>query len=184
MIVRLICVLILVFEYMGLSTTFRERGWGSLVFYTVLSNIVAALSALLVLVFGMNSVTVFVRYFANCMLIMTFFVTALILVPYAGTPKKLMFSSHGLYLHTLVPVTSVCSYVFLEQHVKAAAAPFVSGFAIFSYGMLMLYLNYISKVDGPYPFFRVRERSAGATVLWMTVLVMVIGAISAGLYFL
>ena len=73
-------------------------------------------------------------------------------------------------------MTSVCSYVFLEQHVITAAVPFISGFATFSYGMLMLYLNYIGKVDSPYPFFCVRERSAGATVLWMTVLVMVIGA--------
>ena len=40
----------------------------------------------------------------------------------------------------------------------------------FLYGMIMLYLNWKGKVDGPYPFFRIRKQSALATVLWMAVL--------------
>ena len=47
-------------------------------------------------------------------------------------------------------------------------------------GLIMLYLNGIRKVDGPYPFFRVHNQSVLATVLWMIVLTAVITAISAG----
>ena len=43
----------------------------------------------------------------------------------------------------------------------------------------MLYLNYIGKVDGPYPFFRVRNQSVRATILWVLILLVVVAAISA-----
>ena len=49
----------------------------------------------------------------------------------------------------------------------------------FIYGMIMLYLNYIGKVDGPYPFFRVRNQRVRATVLWVLILLVAVAAISA-----
>ena len=50
------------------------------------------------------------------------------------------------------------------------------------YGLVMLYLNGIRKVDGPYPFFRVHYQSAMATVLWMVALMAVMTGISAGVW--
>ncbi len=50
------------------------------------------------------------------------------------------------------------------------------------YGLVMLYLNGIRKVDGPYPFFRVHHQSVMATVLWMVVLMAVMAGISAGVW--
>ena len=37
----------------------------------------------------------------------------------------------------------------------------------FVYGIVMMYLNYRECFDGPYPFFRVKQQSGLATVLWM-----------------
>ena len=47
------------------------------------------------------------------------------------------------------------------------------------YGLIMLYLNAKSKYDGPYPFFRVHHQTKKATVLWVIILMVVIGGISA-----
>lgn len=47
------------------------------------------------------------------------------------------------------------------------------------YGLIMLYLNWMRRVDGPYPFFRVHNQSAAATVIWTAALVGMITAISA-----
>ena len=38
----------------------------------------------------------------------------------------------------------------------------------------MLFLNGTERADGPYPFFRVRNQSIKATILWMLVLLGII----------
>lgn len=53
-----------------------------------------------------------------------------------------------------------------------------------TYGMVMLYLNWEKKVDGPYPFFRVHNQSAAATILWIAVLFALVSGISAGVWIL
>ena len=73
--VRIICLLILVLEAIGLSISIRERGWKIFAFYTQLSNIITAGSALLVILFGETDWTVYQRYISSCMLLMTFIVT-------------------------------------------------------------------------------------------------------------
>jgi len=52
------------------------------------------------------------------------------------------------------------------------------------YGLVMLYLNWVKKVDGPYPFFRIHNQSTATTVLWMTVLFAAVSGISAAVWFL
>jgi len=54
----------------------------------------------------------------------------------------------------------------------------------FFYGIIMLWLNYNGLFDGPYPFFRVKNQSVKATVLWMTILIAAIAGLSAVLFLL
>ena len=46
------------------------------------------------------------------------------------------------------------------------------------YGVVLLIFNYIGKVDGPYPFFKVRKHKAGVTVAWMAALIVLITVLS------
>ncbi len=50
--------------------------------------------------------------------------------------------------------------------------------------MIMLYLNWKEKIDGPYPFFRVRHQSSLATVLWFAALTGIITLISLAIIWL
>ena len=50
------------------------------------------------------------------------------------------------------------------------------------YGVIMLYMNYINKIDGPYPFLRIHNQSKTATVIWIIVLLMVVSLISFTVY--
>ncbi len=180
--VKIICLLILVLEAIGLSISIRERGWKIFAFYTQLSNIIAAVSALLVIILGETDFTVLLRYLSSCMLLMTFIVTTCVLVPMGGDAKQLLFSGNGLYHHLLVPIISVASYLLIEQHVKSPAAIAVPTVITFIYGVVMLWLNYKGIFDGPYPFFRVKNQTVKATVLWMLVLIAAIALISALIY--
>ena len=176
---RILCILVLLLEARGLSLSITGRKWKILVFYTQLSNLAATVSALLLVILGQPMWVTVLRYLSNCMLVMTFFVTTCVLIPMGGDPKKLLWSGNGLYHHVLCPIVSTASYVFAEQHSGMIWLPVI---VTLVYGLVMLYLNGIRKVDGPYPFFRVHYQSAMATVLWMVALMAVMTGISAGVW--
>ena len=174
---RFMCALVLLLEIIGLSISISARKWYTFAFYTQLSNMMTALSAALLLVLGEPYGVTILRYISTCMLVMTFFVTTCVLIPMGGDAKKLLWSGNGIYHHVLCPVISTVSYVFFENHSGMVWLPVALTLA---YGLIMLWLNWIRKVDGPYPFFRVHEQSASATVLWMAVLTAAMTAISMG----
>ena len=181
---RILCLIILLLEARGLFLSIGDRRWKVFAFYTQLSNIVTAFSALAVVVFGQTAVTILLRYLSSCMLVMTFFVTCCILIPMGGDPKLLLFSGNGLYHHLIIPVVSVGSYLLAEGHVPSLGAILLPTALTFLYGMVMLDLNYRDVFEGPYPFFRVKNQSAGATVLWMTALTGAIALIALAVFFL
>ena len=113
------------------------------------------------------------------MLVMTFFVTTCVLIPMGGDPKKLLWSGNGLYHHVLCPILSTISYLFAERHSGMIWLPAAVTLA---YGLVMLYLNWIRKVDGPYLFFRAHNQTAMVTILWMFGLIAVMTGISAGIW--
>lgn len=176
---RILCVIVLLLEARGLSLSITDRKWKILVFYTQLSNLAATVSALLLVILGQPAWVTTLRYLSTCMLVMTFLVTTCVLIPMGGDPKKLLWSGNGLYHHVLCPIISTASYVFAEQHSGMIWLPVI---VTLIYGLVMLYLNGIRKVDGPYPFFRVHNQSVAATVLWMVVLMAVMAGISAGVW--
>ena len=175
---RILCVLILVLEVKGLSLSLSERKWRALVFYTQLSNVVTTVSALLLVLFGQPLWVTVLRYVGTCLLVMTFFVTTCVLIPMGGDPKHLL-TGNGLFLHVLCPAVSAVSYIFFERHCGMVWLPAA---VTLVYGLLMLYLNGIRKVDGPYPFFRVHDQTPARTVLWMAVLLTAVTGISAGVW--
>ena len=179
---RIMCLVIVILEARGLFLSIGDRRWKVFAFYTQLSNIATAVSAIFVLVFGETPFTILLRYLSSCMLLMTFFVTTCILIPMGGDPKRLLFSGNGLYHHLIIPVVSVGSYLLIERRVQSATAILVPTVLTFLYGIIMLWVNYKDIFDGPYPFFRVKNQSVTATVLWMTALTAAIGLLSLAIY--
>ncbi|MBR2560545.1 MAG: hypothetical protein IKE31_00185 [Eubacterium sp.] len=158
---------IIVLEILGISKGWKGRSWKYFAFYTILSNMMALAASIVYLLAGGQGAVPCLRYLATCMLTMTFFVTACILVPGGGGFKQLMLTGNGLYHHLIVPVLSVISYAFWEPHADMWLLPALTTLA---YGAIMLLLNGLGKVDGPYPFFRVKNQSIAATILWMLLL--------------
>ena len=181
---RIMCLIIVVLEARGLFLSIGDRRWKVFAFYTQLSNIATAISAVLVLAFGATPFTILLRYLSSCMLVMTFFVTTCILIPMGGNPKMLLFSGNGLYHHLVIPIVSVGSYLLIESHVLLPVAVLAPTILTFLYGMIMLWVNYKDIFDGPYPFFRVKNQTVTATVLWMTALTGAIGLISFAVFLL
>ncbi len=168
-------ILIIILEMAGASRSEMKVTLRTFVFYTQISNAMTFISSILLILFGSRPWTVMLRYTSCCFMLMTFIIVIFVLVPMSREVKKLLFSGTGLYFHLLCPLTSIASYILFESHAHLWILPTV---LTFIYGMAMLYLNYIGKVDGPYPFFRVRRQSKTATLLWMTALTCLIAFLS------
>ncbi|MCR5357024.1 MAG: hypothetical protein K6E63_06440 [Lachnospiraceae bacterium] len=164
---------LIVFETAGLYLSIKNRGVKIVRYYTQISNIIAMLSSVLYLAMGRYAAPF--RYTAVCMLTMTFFVTVFVLIPMGGGFKKLMLEGNGLYHHTICPILCFVSYVFFEPHASVWYVPVIITAV---YGTVMLILNYKKVVDGPYPFLKVHEQGKKASVMWMTVLTLVIMGIA------
>ena len=118
MLPRILCLTVLLLEIRGLYLSLPGRKWLALAFYTQLSNLITAGSALLLVLLGQPAWVTALCYLSACMLVMTFFVTNCVLIPMGGDPKKLLWSGNGLYHHVLCPVVSTLSYIFAEAHAE------------------------------------------------------------------
>ena len=142
-----------------------------------MSNRITLSSAVLLVVFGTKEPVEVLRYLSVCMLVMTFFVTACILVPMSGKAKELLFSGSGLYHHLIIPVVSTLTYEFFEKRVPVALL-WLPAAVTLAYGLIMLYFNYTKRIEGPYPFFLIRSNGVKMTVVWMACLLAAVGVIS------
>ena len=179
MTVKVMMVILILCGCAGMAMRGVRRLIKSLKFYTQLSNLTAIVSAFLFLLTDGASWVSYLRYMAVCLLIMTCLVTVFVLVPTIKDTHLLLWSRVGFLLHLLCPFLNTVSYLFLEPHAGASAI-IVPAIATFVYGVIMLYLNYINKMDGPYPFLRVYHQSKTATVVWFTVLMFLLFGIAYG----
>ena len=172
-------ILIVVMEIVALRISFRRIGREMFIYYTELSNIVTLISSVAYLATKGNAPTL--RYLSAVGLTMTFLITLCVLIPMGGDFKELMLQENGLYHHTLVPILSFISYVFWESHSSLWLIPVI---LTVIYGLTMMFLNVVGKIDGPYPFLRIRHQSRSASALWFFALIGIISAISFAVIFL
>ena len=172
-------ILIVIMEIIAFRLSFKRIRWEMFIYYTELSNLITLISSVAYLLTKGNAPAL--RYLSAAELTMTFLITLCILVPMGGGFRILMLSGNGLYHHTLVPILSLVSYLFWEKHSTLWLLPVM---LTILYGMTMMYLNVIGKIDGPYPFLRIRHQSRTASVLWFFSLIGVISIISFAVIFL
>lgn len=182
MLLKIVLIVIILSEITGMAT----RSFGRLIktfrFYTQLSNLTALISAALLLMFGSSPLIAGLRFMAVCLLIMTMLVTIFVLVPTIKNTQLLLWSRVGFLLHLFCPVLNLISYLFLENHADARMIALPVAFTLV-YGDIMLYLNYLRKIDGPYPFLRYHNQSRTATFLWFCALCVLLLSIAYGVYF-
>jgi hypothetical protein len=171
---------IVILEIIGTAISFKN-GINVLIWYTVQSNILAFTASLCWLIAhfsGDGKIPQWVkliRYCAAVCLSVTFLVVVTILVPMAvpyGMVGDVLYKGPQIYHHILCPIISFISLVFLEQnsgikklHACIAAAP------TFLYGTVMMLLNVLRVVEGPYPFLMVYEQPWFMSVIWYVLII-------------
>lgn len=162
-------VLIIILEIISAFMSAKEFSFRLFTYYTQYSNVLTLISSLL-LVIGLFKNKIpkwlkFFRYITVNMMIITFFVVALILVPMLvysiGIKGFMMFTYRSmLFNHLICPILLLISYVFFERWnpITRKDSLYVL-IPTLTYGITMIILNLLRIVEGPYPFFKVYEQS-------------------------
>ncbi|MCR5033557.1 MAG: hypothetical protein K6A92_11945 [Lachnospiraceae bacterium] len=174
---RGINLIIILLEIIALCRTFPKFKWKTFVFYTQISNTLTLLVSAALVIFGPRRDLAVLRMTSVSMLLMTFFVTTCVLVPFGGSAKNLLFSVPGIFVHLICPILSCISYFFFEYH-PALYWVLVPVVISLIYGLLMVCLNDRGIVEGPYPFFEVKKIGKKAAACWIAGLIVLSGICS------
>jgi hypothetical protein len=176
-------VVLIVLELIGLSLSAQTHGLGLFAFYTEDSNILSLVASIVYACLLMRQIVsgrhvptwaAKLRYVSVCCLTLTFLVVAFVLAPLAGqNGYALMFLSGSmLYFHLLCPVLAVLSLLVVDPRgatdlgdARLVLVP--TGL----YAVVLVSLNLVGAVSGPYPFLRVYDQPVWASACWLVAIV-------------
>ena len=175
----LIIIMEIISAVMGFLLRWNEYRFRAFLFYTQDSNLFA-LIACSVMVFsqlrclGKNQAIPSknvqrAKYMATCALSLTFLVVLFVLIPLAGLDSfsDKLFSDTKLYHHFLCPVLTVISFLcFEDYHDLTAKDASYAMIPTACYAVIMIVLNILHIVDGPYPYLRVYNQPVYMSVFW------------------
>ena len=115
------------------------------------------------------------RYLGTTMLVFTFLVVILVLVPAdlkSGiNPAHYYRGGIAFVHHAVAPIISFVSFIIFEKNTSLKYSYIWVAMGItMLYTGIILYLNVKRVLVGPYVFFHVYEQTVAATVLWVVVL--------------
>ena len=116
------------------------------------------------------------KYMAAAVLSVTFIVVLAVLSPMRGDGINgwlyMLFNKDFTFLHTLCPILTILSFVLFEKepHLNTKSA-FTATIPTLIYAILLIILNIVGAVDGPYPFLRVMNQPLYMSFVWFIVIV-------------
>lgn len=170
-------LLIVVLEIIGLIVTLFYNNRISYEYYTEDSNILALFSSLLFVIFLLKGkipkwVQLF-KYMTTICLTVTFLVVIFILAPmYNFAYNYLLFHNSLLYQHLLCPILSIITFLFFDDiDVLGVRENFFGIFLTILYAVILIVLNIMELVVGPYPFLMVRNQSLFMSIVWFVLII-------------
>jgi len=166
-------LLIILFEIIGFILTIKNNGKISFEYYTEDSNILALGSSLLFCYYLIRkkdiprNVQLF-KYMTTICMTVTFLVVLFILIPmYKFDFNFFLFKGSLLYHHLICPLLTIISFLFLDKldDFKRKDTIIALSFTII-YAIILITLNILGIVDGPYPFLMVRKQSIKMSLIW------------------
>ena len=167
-----------VFSAIGTGISFTKYGLAMFALYTVDSNIFAVLACTVYAIFlGRAMVSgkempvwpALLKYAAVCCLTVTFLVVVAVLAPMHGIDgyRMMLLSGDMLYHHLLAPILAALSFFLFDRvPLRPEKAAQLALLPTAVYAAVMILLNLMRGVTGPYPFLMVYAQPVRASVLW------------------
>ena len=155
-------ILIIIFEIIGLIITYKKNGRVGIEYYTEDSNIIALLTSSIFVLFLLTNKKIpkflkQLKYISTICLSVTLLVVIFILAPmYNFNYNFLLFKNELLYHHLLCPILSIITFIFFDEieTYNLKENIFSLSFTII-YAIVLIILNIVKIVDGPYPFLQI-----------------------------
>ncbi len=168
-------LIIIVLEVIGLYLSVGMLKEQLFLYYTQDSNIFLLIASLLYVINYNKDNKKYVsllKYGATLSVMVTFIVVILVLGPMTNlTYKWLLFDSANLYFHTLCPLLALAAFLFFDDlDIKGNTdSLWAMGFT-FAYSVVIIILNLIKVVDGPYPFLHLYSNPIYVSIMWFIIL--------------
>ena len=167
----LICnIIILALEVIGFGLYVCTNHSISMQYYTMDSNLLALFSSMLFLFFVKKDKEIVrdLRFITTSCLTVTILVVIFILTPMANfNYKALMLENEFFIFHLLCPIISIISYIFYE---KRSFKEYLGFLFTITYSFILIILNFLNIIVGPYPFLRIKEQSIIMSIIWSIII--------------
>ena len=170
-------ILLVICEIWAFVVTFQEMGKLTPMYYTEESNFLAMISSILFVFFALTKKeipkwVVYLKYMATIGLVLTILVVIFILCPQSGNNYGFMLFYKSLFIqHFAGPILYFISFVFLEGvKVSTVKDNFIGMIFTLIYGFIIMPLNVMKVIEGPYPFLMVYQQPVWKSVFWVVFL--------------
>ena len=178
----IINLLIVILEIIGFVLVFKELGITSLEYYTADSNLLLLLSSIIILIHISKNkeLPLWFKSFRYIAIVSTTLTLIIVLTVLSWTTDLglyyLLFHESMLYHHTLCPVLAILSFVFVERYDNLHTIHGLYFTAV--YGIIMIILNALKIVEGPYPFLLVHNQPIIHSIIWTALIFAITYAIA------
>ena len=178
----IINLLLIILEIIGFVLVFNELGIKSLEYYTEDSNLLLLISSVIFLIYISKNreLPAWFKSFRYVSIVSTTLTLIIVVTVLSWTTDlglyHLLFGGSMLYHHTLCPLLAILSFAFVEKYDGLNA---VRGlYFTIVYGAIMIVLNILKIVEGPYPFLLVNKQPILHSILWTVVIFAITYAIA------
>lgn len=167
--------IIIILEIIGLIVCYNSFGRIDLVYYTIDSNIFLLISTILYLLTIKNvpRTVQLLKYSSTLSVFITFLVVVFVLYPMYDFNFQFMFlDGPNLYMHVLCPLLALISFIFFDVNEieNSFKNNLRSLYFTILYAIILISLNFLNIVSGPYPFLKVNEQPPLMTVFWIVLI--------------
>ena len=165
---------IVILEIIGFILVFNELGITSLEYYTEDSNLLLLISSIIFIVYlsKNNELPSWFKSFRYIAIVSTTLTLIIVLTVLSWTTDfglyHLLFNGSMLYHHTLCPILAILSFVFVEKYENLNT---IHGlYFTIIYAIIMISLNVLKVVEGPYPFLLVYKQPIIHSIIWTVII--------------
>ena len=167
-------ILIFIFELLGLIITINNSHTFSFEYYTNDSNLLMLISSGLFIFYSITYKSIpkwlkTLKYISVAALTITILTVLFILGPMMNFDYGfLLFTGQMFIYHLLCPILAIISFVLYEDYKSKDVMPAMIYTLV--YALVLIILNILNIVDGPYPFLKVNSQPVITSIIWFGVL--------------
>lgn len=169
----IINISIIILEIIGFIITLTKNRRIGIEYYTEESNILILITSTIFIIYLLLNKKIpyylkLLKYISTICLTVTFLVVILILAPmYNFNYGYLLFRNELLYHHLLCPILSIITFIYFDDIKNYTKLDnLLASLVTLIYGIVLIILNILKIVDGPYPFLQVYKQPAIVSIIW------------------